>query len=698
MPLKENRYINREISWLQFNARVLQEAEDPSVPLLERLRFIGIFSNNLDEFFKVRYSRVQQIAMAGKQGKSMLQGYEASELLELITSIVIRQQSRSFKVINSIFKEFKAHNIHVIREDEVNSFQADFLSTYFVEKISPILMVYMLDNIDSFPHLKDSAVYLAVKLVLDSNKKRSENIQEKDKKIYALIEIPVSIDRFVVLPIGADGKQYVMFLDDVIRYNMDTLFNILNYSSVSAHMIKITRDAQLDIDSDFKKSFIDKISKSVQNRKKGNPVRFVYDKNIDTDTLKFLLQKMNIQESDSIIPGGRYHNRKDYMKFPSLGHDELTFNAMKPLSIKGLDLKGSILEKIAQKDYLLHTPYQSFSYVVKFLREVAIDPKVISIKITIYRLSKMSHIISALVNAAKNGKEVTVQIELQARFDEANNIMFAKKLQREGVRVVFGVPGLKVHCKTCLIERLEQKKIVRYGFISTGNFNESTAKIYTDFTLFTSHAGILKDLHKVFNFFDINYKVPTYKHLLVSPHYNRPKINELINQEIKKAKDGEPARIRIKVNSLSDLNLIDRLYKASETGVKVDLIIRGICCLIPGVKGMSENIRVISVVDRFLEHPRLYIFGTDKNPKIYISSADWMVRNMDRRVEVSCPIYDTEIQNEILDTFEICWKDNVKAREITNDQSNTYVKNTKETPKIRSQQMLYTYYNDQLKQ
>jgi len=686
------KYINREISWLQFNARVLQEATDENVPLLERLRFIGIFSNNLDEFFRVRYATVQRIVFAGKSGKRALYGMEARLLLEQITNIVIEQQSESLEIIREIQLKLEDNGIFIIKEHQVSENQEEFIKNYFTEVVSPALMTFMLDDLEQFPHLKDKAAYLAVKLTLDQN--HVDYDDEGKEKLFALIEIPDSIDRFVVLPKDNQGREYIILLDDLIRYCMDQIFSIFNYKEASAHMIKITRDAALDIDNDFKKSFIEKISKSVYLRREGDPVRFVYDKKIDPDTLVFLMNKMQIDDTDSIIPGGRYHNRRDYMKFPSLGHKELTYNPIKPLPVKGLDINGSIFKNIANKDFLLYAPYQSFSYIIKFLREAALDPKVKTIKITIYRLSSVSHIASSLINAAKNGKEVTVQIELQARFDEANNIEYAEALQEEGVKLIFGVPGLKVHCKTCLIERLEAGKTKRYGFISTGNFNESTAKVYTDYTLFTSNVSILKDLNKVFNFFEINYKVNSYKHLIVSPHYSRKKFSQLIAREIENKKEGKVAYIRIKVNSITDYSMIDKLYEASNAGVQIDLIVRGMCCLIPGQSGMSENIKAISIVDKFLEHPRMYIFANGGDNKVFISSSDWMRRNLDRRVEVTCPIFDEEIKSQIIDTFDICWTDNVKARVLNEKQDNTYVVN--DQPKNRSQVSMYNYYKDRL--
>ncbi|QIE58513.1 polyphosphate kinase 1 [Rasiella rasia] len=684
-----NSYYNRELSWLQFNARVLQEAEDETTPLIERLRFLGIFSNNLDEFFKVRYATVKRIAEAGKGGRSFLGGIAAKELLEEITQTVIEHQKTSLRILSDIEAKLQDENIYIIDEHEVSKEQSIFISEYFIRKVSPALVTIMIGELEKFPTLKDSAAYLAVKMKMN----KDDEIFE-DKNNYALIEIPRSVERFVVLP-QVGEKQYIIILDDLIRHCLHNIFSIFKYDAISAHMIKITRDAELDIDSDLSRSFIEKISKSVKNRSVGDPVRFVYDKSIDKETLRYLMDKMGVDDTDSIIPGGRYHNRRDYMKFPSLGRTDLQYKKIKPLPIKGLSLQGSLFHKIAEKDYLLYAPYQTFSYVVKFLREAALDPKVKTIKITIYRLAEVSHIASSLINAAKNGKVVTVQIELQARFDEAANIRYAEQMQSEGVRLIFGVAGLKVHCKACMVERLENDKIKRYAFISTGNFNESTAAIYTDYTLFTANQKIGKEINKVFDFFEVNYKIKKYRHLIVSPHYTRNAIYALIENEIKNHKAGRSSGIRLKLNSLSDFKMIDKLYEASRAGVKIQMIIRGICCLIPGVEGMSENIEVISIIDKFLEHPRLYIFENAGNQKMYISSADFMGRNLDSRVEISCPIYDKDIKAEINDTFDICWSDNVKARQITASQDNSYRRNRK--VQVRSQFKTYDYYQEKIK-
>lgn len=677
-----NQYVNREISWLWFNERVLQESADKNVPLIERLRFLGIFSNNLDEFFKVRYATVKRIVEAGKTGKSVLGGEKAKDLLEEITEIVIKQQSKSLVILKQIEEELERQNIFIIQETELKDGQKEFVKQYFLQNVSPQLMTIILNDLTRFPTLKDTAAYLAVKMIIKSDNSKKE-------KRFALIEIPKGIDRFVVLPKDGD-KNYIIILDDLIRFCLNNIFTMFEYESISAHMIKITRDAELDMDNDLSKSFIEKISSSVEHRKISDPVRFVYDKSIGKDTLGFLKEKMQIEDTDSVIPGGRYHNKRDYMGFPSLDRNDLLYEKIKPLPVKGLSIEGSILESISRKDYLQYTPYHTFTYILKFLREAALDPKVKTIKITVYRLANNSQVAASLINAVKNGKQVTVQIELQARFDEQANIEYAEQLQSEGVKLIFGVPGLKVHSKICLIEREEEDGLKRYGFISTGNFNESTARIYTDYTLFTAHDSILKELNKVFDFFETTYKINKYKHLIVSPHYTKSTFSKLIDNEIANAIVGKEAYIKIKMNSFTSYKMVDKLYEASRAGVKIQLIIRGICCLVPGVKGMSENIEAISVVDKFLEHTRLFAFANAGSPKVYISSADWMTRNLDYRVEVGCPIYDEDIKRELMDTFEICWKDNLKARVFSEKQDNAYRKT--KPPKIRSQFETYNYY------
>ena len=694
--ISQNLYIDREKSWLTFNARVLQEAADESVPLLDRLRFLGIFSNNLDEFFRVRYAAIRRLRIEKKKADTikLLGGITAERLLKDITEIVIEQQSESLRILSEIEKRLEKENIFIVNEKQLSKEQENFIRDFFIQKVSPAVVTIMLNDLEKFPLLKDTSGYLAVKLAMKpKTSKLIDAILPKKEVRYAIVEIPSTINRFVVLP-SNNEKQYIILLDDVIRHNLNYLFNIFEYESISAHMIKITRDAELEFDSDLSKSFIEKVSDSVKERRIGETVRFVYDQDIEKDTLEFLLKRMNIDSSDSIIPGGRYHNRRDYMSFPNLGRYDLLYRENPPLPVQGLDLEGSILEKIYNKDYLLSAPYQSFSYIIKFLREAALDPNVVAIKITLYRLAKNSQIVSSLINAAKNGKKVVVQIELQARFDEASNISYAEQMQTEGIDLIFGVKGLKVHSKICVIDRIENGKVKRYGFISTGNFNENTARIYTDNTLFTADQSILKDVTKVFDFFEVNYKLNRYKHLFVSPHYTRSKFNKLIEREMLNALSGKEAFIDLKMNSLSDFKMIDKLYDASRAGVKIKLIVRGICCLIPGVPGMSENIEAISVVDKYLEHSRIYIFGNDGNPEVFISSADFMTRNLDARVEVTCPIYDEDVKQELIDTFNIGWRANVKARIHADDLKNRYRKTDGES--FRAQAELYKYYQNKL--
>ncbi|MEC8636248.1 MAG: polyphosphate kinase 1 [Bacteroidota bacterium] len=680
------KYINREISWLDFNARVLQESNDKNVPLLERLRFLGIFSNNLDEFFQVRYATVKRIAQSSKTGKRVFAGRSAEALLKEITNKVIDLQDESLKILNGIYKEMERENIFFIDQNEVKPEQKAFLKNYFIQNINPALVTIILSQ-NRDQDLSTNKAFLIVTMTLN---------ETSDQNIYALIEMPKDAKRFVVLPKNSDGKQYIMMLDDLIRYHFHMIFSFFNYKSIHAHMVKITRDAELDLEEDVSISYVEKITLSVKDRMISDPVRLVYDKEIPEPTLRFVMEKLNIASTDSLIPGGKYHQRRDYMGFPSLDRPDLLYSSFPPLPIPGLSLEENILDAIDQKDYLLYAPYQDFSYVIKFLREAALDPKVKSIKITIYRLSKASHIASALINAAKNGKKVLVQIELQARFDEENNINFAEQLEAAGVQLIFGIPGLKVHSKICVIEREYDKKNRRYGFVSTGNFNESTAKIYTDYTLFTTNQKILKEVNKVFNFLEVSYKIKKYKHLIVSPHYTASIISKLIDNEIQNHKNGLSSGISLKLNNITNYPLVDKLYQASQAGVKIKMIVRGICCLVPGVKGLSENITVLSVVDKFLEHPRVLIFENAGDKKIYLSSADFMTRNIENRIEVACPVYDRELQQQILDTFDLSWKDNIKARIVNQNPQNKMVIPQLGEATQRSQWTTYAYFKNKL--
>jgi polyphosphate kinase len=674
-------FINRELSWLDFNRRVLQEAQDKNVPLIERLRFIGIFSNNLDEFFKVRYATVKRIAQMEAESNS-LKTTNAEALLQEITQKTIALQDESFQAIQQLTAALGDENIFILDETALDDEQIEFVHEYFIQKVSPSLLTILINDNTLLPSSRGNNAFLAVRIDKDNSSSQ-----------FALIQMPTDLERIVVLP-ERDGKQFVMLLDDLIRHQMQYIFQIFSPTKIKAHMVKFTRDAELDFDDDINMSYVEKVASSVRDRVEGDPVRFVYDKNIDDDTLEILLEKFQIGTRDSIIPGGRYHNRRDYIKFPSLGRQDLLYDKKPPLAVAGFSLEKSILSQISNRDFLQYTPYHSFAYVVLFLREASLDPKVKSISITIYRLSSQSQIVNALIQAARNGKQVTVQIELQARFDETANIRYAEKLKNEGVHLIFGIPSLKVHSKTCLIQRAEGDKLKYYGFISTGNFNESTARVYTDYTLFTANQQILEEVNRVFSFLEKSYKIPVHKHLLISPFTTSSGLKERIAREISLAQAGKNALIRIKINNITNYDMVAALYKASQAGVQIRMIVRGICCLVPGVAGISDNIEVISVVDRYLEHPRMVIFENSGDKDILISSADWMTRNLDNRVEVTCPIYDKDVQQELVDTFELSWNDNVKARWV-NDNSKPAYRNNGAAP-LRSQEAIYSYYQNKL--
>ncbi|MAX79622.1 MAG: polyphosphate kinase 1 [Crocinitomicaceae bacterium] len=681
--------INREISWLAFNARVLQEAEDPNVPLIERMRFLGIFSNNLDEFFKVRVATVKRMIHFKKSFKDAL-NVDPRKLLQQIQEKVLEQQAEFQRIYNNLLDELEKEGIHMVNETELNADQGEFVKDYFNQKVWPTLVPLMIDDKTEFPTLRDKSIYLAIKLYRSDNPK---NIQ------YSLLEVPSrTLPRFLVIPSISDRK-YIIFLDDVIRYCLKEVYAILNYDQFEAYTIKITRDAELDIDEDVSKSFLEKMKKSLKQRKKGEPVRFVYDETIPNDLLKFMKNKLELDSDDNLIPGGRYHNSKDFMAFPNLGRAELEYEKFQQLQHRDLKPYESILDVIGQKDVLLHYPFQSFGYFIDLLREAAIDPKVKSIKITIYRLAKDSRVINALINAAKNGKKVTVVLELQARFDEEANIKWSNVLQDEGVKVLFGIPGLKVHSKLCVISRKEANGLKHYASIGTGNYNEKTAKIYSDLSLFTSDKRITAEANRLFKMFDgITHRPFVYRHIVPSPTQLRNRLIRLISNEIKLAKDGKEAYITLKMNSLVDQQMIEKLYQASMAGVKIRLIIRGICSLVPNVEGLSENIEAISIVDKFLEHARVFIFGNGGNEVMYISSADWMGRNLDNRVEVTCPIYDPRIKQEINDFLNIQWRDNVKARIHDGSMKNEMREPAENEKLVRSQFELYEYYKNQLKE
>lgn len=684
--MKDIRYINREISWLSFNERVLQEAEHRSVPLVERLRFLGIFSNNLDEFFKVRVAAVRRMSDLGKESENFF-GEKPKKLFAQIHEKVTTQIARFNAAYKKILEALEKHHVYIIDETSLTSEQGAFVKDYFYRKVQPHLVPLMLTKKSDFPHLRDKSIYLAVKLALKKN---------ATDPIYSLIEIPSTIiPRFILLPTKGQ-KKYIILLDDVIRYCLSEIYHIYPFKTAAAYTIKLTRDAELDIDNDVSQSFIENLSRSLKNRKKGEPVRLVYDEHIPHDLLKFILNKLNIDKKDVMMQGGKYHNFKDFMHFPNIGNPKLEYRAMPPLPHHEIVPNESILKRVAKKDILLHFPYQSFSHFIDLLREAAIDPNVISIKITLYRVAKKhSQVINVLINAAKNGKAVTVLLELQARFDESNNIYWSDTLKEYGVNVIFGVPGLKVHSKLCLISRNEGGKLIHYANITTGNYNETTAKVYSDIAILTADTRITTEVNNMFTFFEHNYLPFKYKHLILSPFQTRTWFTQHLNKEIRNARAGKEAYVILKMNSLVDLEIIDKLYAASSAGVKIKIIVRGVCSLVPGVPGLSDNIEAISIIDRFLEHSRIYVFCNEGEPEYFISSADLMTRNIDYRIELTCPVYDNNIKRHLKNILDIEWRDNVKARVIDAKQKNNY-RETRSKKQNRSQVDIYKYFENEL--
>ena len=671
-------YIPKEISWLSFNERVLQEAENKGVPLAERLKFLGIYSNNLDEFFRVRVATLKRLSQFGAKSKDIL-GYDPKATLKKLHETVLVQNSKFEKIYSFLIQELDKHKIHIINEKQLNEAQAGFVREYFIEEVRSRLMPFLIDNKTDLPYLTDDAIFLAIIL---SNKKNG-------KKKYALLEIPTTvIPRFIVLPEIGDDK-YIMFLDDIIRFGLRDIFFIFDFDEFSAYTIKITRDAELEIADDISESYIEKLSRSLTQRKRGTTVRFIYDRNMPDDLLKILKKKMNFGPDDVVIPADRYHNFKDFMRFPKLGKKKFYYESIVPLPHPDIPSGKSILSAMKKKDIMLFFPYHPFDHLIDLLREASIDPNVTSIQITLYRLARNSSVINALLNAARNGKSVTTIVELQARFDEEANILWGNKLMEEGVKVIYGVPGLKVHSKLLLITRIKNNTSQRYAAVGTGNFNEDTARIYTDHLLLTTDIKITNDVQKVFNFFNVNYKKDNYYHLILSPFSLRNKINLLIENEIKNAKAGKKAYIHLKLNNITDFEIINNLYEASSAGVNIKLIIRGMNSLVPGLKEISENIKAIGIVDRFLEHSRFMIFHNGGKEDVYITSADLMPRNIDHRIEVTCPVFDKNIKNELKHIFEIQLNDNVKARKLDASLSNKFVKTGKK--EIRSQVEVYNY-------
>ncbi len=659
----ELQFINREISWLSFNERVLQEAEDPNTPLFERIRFIGIFSNNLDEFFRVRVATVSRMVDFGKDEENLLGNYTPKELHDKIHKIVLSQQNKVQEIFKNILDELKENNIFLINENDLTHSQGVFVKKYFYDKVLPNLVPIMLSKKNKFPYLRDRSAYLAVKL-----SKKSDPADAA----YSLIRIPGrSVPRFLVLP-KMGKRKYIMILDDVIRFCLKDLFFYFDYDVYQAYTLKITRDAELDIDDDISKSFMEKMSYSLKKRKVGKPVRLLYDREMPEDLRDFIFKKMKINADENATPGGRYHNHKDFMNFPEVGKRKHYYPKLPPFRHKDLRPNTSVLRVLRRKDIMLHFPYQTFNHFIDFLREAAIDPQVKEIGITVYRVASDSKVINALLNAIRNGKIVTVVIELQARFDEEANIFWSNKLQEEGANVINGVPGMKVHSKLAWVKRQENKTYKNYAYIGTGNFHEGTAQIYADNGLMTSDPRLADEVENVFEFFKQNYKHFRYKNLVVSPFYMRDFFNDCIDEEIDRAKKGKKAWMILKMNSLIDPQMMYKIYEAAQNGVKIQLIIRGIFGMQIPKEGWGKNISAISIVDKYLEHSRIFLFGNGGDEKIFISSADWMPRNLNRRIEVACPIYEPSIKSVIKEMLNIQLKDNSKARILDPDLLNEY--------------------------
>lgn len=689
MSKQQIPYINREISWLSFNERVLQEASDSSTPLIERLKFLGIFSNNRDEFYRVRVATINRLSKLGKKAIAVY-GDDPKELLQKLQKQVIAQQQKFEAIYQELLHELAKENVFIINEKQLSQNQQQFVKDYFHNEVVSTLFPIMVDENKIFPYMKDKSGYLFVRLISD---------RPKQKNKYALIEIPSKqTTRFVLLP-QEKNKKYIILLDDVIRFNVNEIFSVLGYHAKETINIKLTRDAELDIDQDVSKSMLEKISKSVKDRKKGLPVRFVYDSTMSSEMLSFIMKKLGMAKKDNAIPGGRYHNFKDFIRFPNIGDKKLVYNHPQPISHKYLDnINTSILSVIKEKDILLHYPYHAFDHIITLLRETSLDPTVDSIKITFYRVADSSKIANALINAIKNGKKVTVLVELQARFDEENNIYWANKLQEEGATVIYGVPGLKVHSKLFLITTRVGGKEIKYAHIGTGNFNEKTARSYTDFSLLTADKNITEEISRMFDFYTNNFNTGVYKHLAVAPFYMRSTFVSLIDKEIENAKAKKKAYLILKMNSLVDKEMIKKLYEASQAGVQITLIVRGICSLVTEIEGFSDHIKAYSIVDKYLEHARVFIFGNNGDEKIYITSADWMSRNLDSRSEVAVPIYDAEVKKQIKDIINIQLSGNTKVRILDRLQQNIYKKPKAGERRVRVQDEIYNYLKNEKEQ
>jgi polyphosphate kinase len=687
MAVMKRRTIPRDISWLAFNARVLQEAADPTVPLRERVKFLGIFSNNLDEFFRVRVAALNRMKEFSGKGKLNMHMETAPEkILDQIQDIVLEQQDRFDEIWKNINSEMTKEKIFLITEKELNKEQQKFIQNYFEEEVRANIIPLMIQSIPQFPYLREKSIYLGVVL--------SRKTADGEEKRFALIEIPTRVlGRFVILPSASADEHHIILLEDVIRFNLKNIFSYFGYDRYRSWVFKVTKDAEIDIDNDLSTSLLEKIEKGLKNRRKGKFVRFVYDKEMDKDLLNFLIKGLSLTKKGNVIPGGRIHNFRHFMEFPDVFPKK--GQRKKPFLPPLLGKSHRITDIVLEQDLMLHFPYHSFNPVIDMLREAAIDPDVTSIKITCYRLAPNSKVINALINAVRNGKQVTAMMEFRARFDEEANLEWKDRLEEEGVKVIDIIPNMKVHAKLCLIRKKEAKRSIYYGFVSTGNLNEKTATMYSDHCLLTSNRNIMADVNRMFNYMEKWKNGPgplkACKTLIPCPIQLRKELYRMISAEIRAAKNKKKASITLKVNSLSDEELIFKLYEAARAGVELRLIVRGIFCMLPENKKFRKPVTAISILDEYLEHARVFIFHNHGKEKVYISSADWMVRNMDHRVEATCPVTDTVIRKELKEILDIQLADNVKARWLDNGLQNRYKKD--QSRKVRSQIEIYQYLN-----
>lgn len=675
---KENPYLERDFSWMYFNRRILQEATRPHVPLLERMSFLGIYSNNLDEFFRVRMASQSRIAECMDKTASREREH-ARKIIKQIGKLNARYVKEYSDAVHQVISELNKENICLLSDTDLTPEQLSFIQTYYKEQLSGSIVPIWFSAVKLLDCENDENIYLAVKV---------SRLHPKASSDYAFLELPVSVcGRFVRLP-DQDGKSYLMYLDDVIRCSLPLVFEGLGYTDFEAYAFKFTRDAEMEIDNDLRTGMLQKISKGVKSRRRGEPLRFLYDSEMPKDLLKRLLKKLDLDSLDTVLESGRYQNHKDLMRFPDCGRKNLKYPAWPSILKKELDGPDSILHKIQEKDRFIHVPFHHFDSFIRVLQEAAVSKQVASIKITLYRLAKESKVVKALIGAARNGKKVTVVIELLARFDEASNIDWSKKMQDAGIKVIFGVEGLKVHSK---ITHIGMKTGRDIACISTGNFHEGNARMYTDCMLMTASSHLVKEVNTVFDFIERPYSPVKFKDLLVSPNDMKKKFLTLIDNEIKNKKNGKPAYIQIKVNHITDPDIVNKLYEASQAGVDVDLVVRGNCSLVAGIPGVSSHIRIHGIIDRYLEHSRIFIFAAGGEEKVFIGSADWMPRNLDHRIEVIAPIYDPAIKGEMKRIVEYGLKDTLQGRIVDGKGGNEFWTSDEVTP-FRSQEALYNYY------